>query len=85
MAKRVSKKRGRVKAKLILAIVLDLVDFTLGRMFGFGMLVDVVMVFVAYIMFGPLGLAQAWEMLEPTDQIDGFVPTFTILALIDQQ
>ena len=34
-------------------------------------------------MFGWKGLFQLWEMIDVTDQIDGFVPTLTLLALME--
>jgi hypothetical protein len=69
--------------KLGLAVVLDLLDATVGRIVGFGTLFDVVLTGIAYFMFGPKGLLQLWEVADPTDQIDGFVPTLTLLALAE--
>ncbi len=35
----------------------------------------------AYLMFGPRAFTYALEALDPTEQIDGFIPTATIIAL----
>lgn len=70
-------------AKLVAAVVLDVADFTVGRIIGFGTGFDVVLTGIAFAMFGWKGLIQIWEVAEPTDQIDGFVPTLTLLALAE--
>jgi len=68
-------------AKLLIAIVLDIIDFTVGRMLGLGMIVDAALAAVAFALWGPVGLLALWEMADPTEQIDGFVPTMTLIAL----
>ena len=68
-------------AKLVAAIVLDIADFTVGRIVGFGTGFDVVLAGLGFALFGWKGLVQLWEVAEPTDQIDGFVPTLTLVAL----
>ena len=68
-------------AKLVAAVLLDLADFTVGRIVGFGTGFDVVLAGVGFALFGWKGLVQLWEVAEPTDQIDGFVPTLTLVAL----
>ena len=68
-------------AKLIAAIALDIADAVIGRIIGFGTGLDVVLAGLGFALFGWLGLIQLWEVAEPTDQIDGFVPTLTLVAL----
>lgn len=70
-------------AKLVIAILLDIVDFTLGRIPGAGTLGDLALAAIAFALFGWKGLIQLWEVADPTDQIDGFVPTLTLLALAE--
>ena len=79
------KNKGGANTKLIVAIILDLLDFTFGRIIGFGTVTDILITFVAVFMFGWKGLIQLWEAVEPTDQIDGFVPTLTLLALWERR
>ena len=60
----------------------DIIDGTIGRIPGLGTLLDIFGVYLAYQMCGPLGIAYAWEIIDLTDQLDGFVPTLTLLYLI---
>lgn len=68
-------------AKLLISVLLDILDFTIGRMVGAGMVTDLVFAAIAVVMWGPAGLAAFWELLDPSEQIDGFVPTMTLIAL----
>jgi len=67
--------------RLAFSIVIDLFDFTLGRIPGFGSVTDGVGTVVLYAMWGPAGLANLWELADFTDQVDGFIPTSTLIAL----
>ncbi len=68
-------------AKLIVAIILDVLDFTVGRIPGFEMAFDAILGVAAVIMFGWSGLFAFWELADPTGQADAFVPTMTMIAL----
>ena len=68
-------------AKLVVAIVLDVLDFTVGRVPGFEMVFDAIMGVTAVILWGWPGLFAFWEIADPTGQVDGFVPTMTLIAL----
>jgi hypothetical protein len=68
-------------AKLAIAILLDILDFTVGRIPGFEIIVDATLGVFAVALWGWPGLIAFWEMADPTGQIDGFVPTMTLLAL----
>ena len=68
-------------AKLAIAVVLDILDFTVGRIPGFEIIVDAALGVFAVILFGWPGIIAFWELADPTGQIDGFVPTMTLLAL----
>jgi hypothetical protein len=72
-----------VHIKLIIAVLLDIADFTLGRILGFGTAMDIVFTLIAVLMFGWKGLFQLWETVDLSDQLDGFVPTLTLLALVE--
>lgn len=69
--------------KLVIAIALDLADFVVGRIIGFGTGFDVVLSAIGFMLFGWKGLAQLWEVAEVSDQVDGFVPTLTLIALAE--
>ncbi|HVY86601.1 MAG TPA: hypothetical protein VG943_15815 [Caulobacterales bacterium] len=68
-------------ARLAIAVVLDLFDLTLGRIPILGTVEDGVGTVVMFALWGPPGLAYIWELADVTDQIDGFVPTATLIAL----
>jgi len=68
-------------AKLALAVLLDVLDFTLGRILGAGTVIDLVFAGIAFVLWGPIGLLALWEAIDVTDQVDGFVPTMTLIAL----
>ena len=67
--------------ELIIAIILDLVDFTIGRIPGFEIVVDGALGLAAVALWGWPGLIAFWEIADPTGQIDAFVPTMTLIAL----
>ena len=70
-------------AKLAAAILLDLADMVIGRIIGFGTGFDILLAGAGFLLFGWKGLIQLWEVADPTDQIDGFVPTLTLVALAE--
>ncbi len=67
--------------KLIIAVILDVVDFTIGRIPGFEIVVDVALGVAAVALWGWAGVFAFWELADPTGQVDGFVPTMTMIAL----
>ncbi|MBX9745851.1 MAG: hypothetical protein K2X34_03050 [Hyphomonadaceae bacterium] len=67
--------------RLALSIVIDIADFTLGRIPIFGTVTDGVGTVVLFALWGPAGLVNGLELLDFTDQADGFVPTATLIAL----
>ena len=69
------------RAKLAIAIILDILDFTVGRIPGFEFVFDAVLGVVAVLMWGWPGLVAFWEIADPTGQADAFVPTLTLIAL----
>jgi hypothetical protein len=68
-------------AKLVVAVILDILDFTIGRIPGFELVFDVALGLAAVAMWGWPGLIAFWEIADPTGQVDGFVPTLTLIAL----
>jgi len=67
--------------KLVIAVLLDVLDFTIGRVPGFEVAVDLLLGVAAVALWGWAGLFAFWELADPTGQIDGFVPTMTLIAL----
>lgn len=69
------------KFKLMVCILYDFLDFTVGRaMFLTPFLGEIVGCALCYAMFGKTGLFYGLEALDPTEQIDGFIPTATVIA-----
>ncbi len=68
-------------AKLAIAVALDILDFTVGRIPGFEIVFDAILGVAAVAMWGWAGLFAFWELADPTGQADGFVPTMTLIAL----
>lgn len=68
-------------ARLALSVVIDLMDFTVGRIPLLGSVEDGVGGVVLTMLWGRAGLAYFWELFDITDQIDGFIPTATLIGL----
>jgi hypothetical protein len=67
--------------RLAFSVVIDLFDLTLGRVPIFGSVTEGVGTVVLMAMWGPVGLVNLAELLDFTDQVDGFIPTATLIAL----
>jgi len=69
-------------AKLVACIAYDFFDFTIGRvLFPIPFLGEILGCALCCMLFGMDGLLYGLEALDPTEQIDGFVPTATIIAI----
>ncbi|SDH32379.1 MULTISPECIES: hypothetical protein [unclassified Nitrosomonas] len=71
--------------KLAVCIAYDLLDLTLGRtlfIMPFGG--EIVGCALCAAMFGTNGLLYGLEALDVTEQFDGFIPTATIIALMNR-
>ena len=68
-------------ARLVIAVILDVLDFTIGRVPGFEIAFDLFLGAAAVAMWGWAGAFAFLEVADPTGQIDGFVPTMTLIAL----
>ncbi len=70
------------KAKLMVCIAYDLFDLTLGRtLFVIPFGGEIVGCTLCAAMFGKSGLWYGLEAIDVTEQIDGFIPLATIIAL----
>lgn len=68
--------------KFCIAVLIDLFDMTVGRlMFATPFLSEIIGVVFGCMMFGSKGLWYALEAVDPTEALDGFVPTATLIAL----
>jgi hypothetical protein len=67
--------------RLAFSIVIDIFDFTLGRIPIFGSVTEGVGTIVLTALWGPAGLLNLFELLDFTEQADAFIPTATLVAL----
>lgn len=68
--------------KMLLSVAFDVMDFFFGRIPVAGTMIDIVGTIVAVWLWGGPGLIQGLEILDFTDQIDGFVPSMSIAGLL---
>ena len=80
-----SVRKGINWGKLVIAVALDAADFTIGRILGFGIFMDALIALAVIALFGWKGLFALWELADPTEQIDGFIPTATLIALAHRE
>ncbi len=68
--------------KLIICILYDIFDCTVGRaLFVLPFSGEVVGCIIFNLLFGSDGFLYGLEAIDPTEQIDGFIPTATFIAL----
>ncbi len=68
-------------AKFGICIAFDLIDMTVGRvLLGISLFSEGFTALVMFALWGPLGLLAAWETVDVSEQLDGFVPTNTLIA-----
>lgn len=72
-----------VWAKFGICILFDLIDMTVGRlMIGVSLFSEGFTALVMFALWGPLGLLAIFEAVDITEQLDGFVPTNTLIAWV---
>lgn len=67
--------------RLALSLIIDVFDFTLGRIPIFGSVTEGVGTIVLVALWGPAGFVNLFELLDFTEQADAFIPTATLVAL----
>lgn len=67
---------------IIISLIWDFLDFTIGRIPAFGTLFDIVGTFLAIMLYGSMGTIALWEILDITDQLDAEIPTLTAIGLL---
>lgn len=71
-----------VWAKFTICVVFDLFDFTIGRLLlGVSLIGEVGTAVILFVLWGPIGLFALWEAVDITEQLDGFIPTNTIISI----
>lgn len=67
--------------RLALSVAIDLADFTMGRVPVVGSVGEGAGAVLLFVLWGWPGLIYLGELADPTDQLDGFLPTATLIAL----
>lgn len=67
--------------RMAIAVAIDLLDFTYGRIPILGTVGEGVGGLINLALWGPIGLIYLGELADFTEQIDGFLPTATLLGL----
>ena len=67
--------------RLAISVAIDILDFTIGRVPIFGSVGEGASALLLTAIWGPAGLLYLGELADFTDQIDGFVPTATLIGL----
>lgn len=66
--------------KFAISIVYDIVDFFIPL--GFTQLYNLVGIPLGYALWGPIGLANAWELVIPMDVLGKLIPTMTVTGIL---
>lgn len=70
-----------VWAKFGICIAFDLIDMTVGRvLIGVSLFSEAFTALVMFALWGPIGLLAIFEAVDVTEQLDGFIPTNTLIA-----
>lgn len=71
-----------LKTKFIISAIWDILDFTVFRIPVIGTITDIISVPLTVYLWGPIGYLSAWEIVDVTDQVDGIVPTMTLIGIV---
>ena len=69
--------------RLGVAALLDLIDATVGLMFGWGFVTNALVTTGGLLLLGVRGGVQFWEWFDPTHIVGGMVPTLTLMTIAD--
>lgn len=82
--------------KMLISMIIDGIDLILGVVLegilgagtviggvggvGSGAIHDIINTAASFVLWGPAGLIQGWEIVCPFDTADAFIPTVTIIG-----
>lgn len=72
---------GKKISKLAVCVGMDCADFFIGRILGVGIVFDILCACMCAALWGKRGWVAILEVVDITEQIDGFLPTCTLIAL----
>lgn len=67
--------------RMAISVTWDALDFTIGRVPVFGTVFDAIGGFLGLYLWGGIGGVGFVEILDFSDQLDGFVPILTLTGL----
>jgi hypothetical protein len=67
--------------RLALSLAIDVADATFGRVPLVGTVQEGVGTAILVVLWGPAGLLYLGELADFTEQVDGFIPTATLIGL----
>ena len=67
--------------RLALSVMVDLLDFTVGRALFAIPWEEGAGAALATVLWGPVGIAYLFELIDLTEQIDAFIPMTTLIGL----
>ena len=70
---------------MMISILFDIADFFIGRIPIFGTIIDILGTWLSYYFWGRKGLFAGVEIIDISDQIDGFIPSLTIIGLLSKK
>lgn len=68
--------------RLGISVAIDVLDFTLGRVPVIGSVGEGTGAVALLFLWGWPGLLYLGELADPTEQLDGFLPTATLIAVM---
>jgi hypothetical protein len=67
--------------RLAISVAIDILDTVFGRLPVFGSVGEGAGALLLTLIWGPIGLVYLGELADVTEQLDGFIPTATLIAL----
>ncbi len=67
--------------RIAVSVAIDLLDFTIGRVPIFGSVGEGASALLLTALWGPAGLLYLGEIVDLSDQFDGFLPSATLIGL----
>jgi len=68
-------------ARFSITVTFDLIDMTFGRLLlGVSIFGEVGSALINFLLWGPIGLLSIFEVIDITEQVDGFIPSNTLVA-----
>ncbi len=67
---------------MIISVVIDLIDFVVGKIPGIKEGWDVIMIVIAMALWDEAGILAVWEMFDITGLFASEIPSLTVIGLV---